>query len=69
MIKIMCWNIHRNDSHSPRATQRKIAFLFIINNSELGSHKKKKKGEEEKQFQRVVTIFVNDYANINEDLG
>lgn len=67
MIKIMCWNIHRNDSHSPPATQRKIAFLFIINNRELGSHKIGE--EEEKQFQRVVTIFVNDYANINEDLG
>lgn len=62
----MCWNIHRNDSHSPRATRQKIAFLFIINNSELGSQKK---GEEKKQFHCVVTIFVNDYSNINEDLG
>ena len=44
MIKIMCWNIHWNDSQSPGATRQKIAFLFIINNSELGLLKKEKEG-------------------------
>lgn len=61
---------------SPRGNQRKIEFLFIINNVELDRRKRRngmyiyrKEEGEEKNFQHVVTIFVNDYSSIRGDLG